>query len=194
MPLKLRAVHKYFVQNQTLDPPTGGLCIARVYRANGMYDPEVAVGGHQPRGFDQLAAFYNKYLVIKARITVDFNVPSGVPNRMVLGVAVRDNSTTFSNGADYIEQGAKYKSVGEGQVDGMPRRISVVVNPNKYNGVSKPLSNTASNGTTGSDPTNGVYFHVFAFDTGAGNPGVIQSVVKITYFAVWHDPGNIPIS
>lgn len=41
------------------------------FRANGMYDPRVAVGGHQPYGFDQLMAQYYHYTVIKSTCVVE---------------------------------------------------------------------------------------------------------------------------
>lgn len=39
-------------------------------RGNSVFDPEYAVGGHQPLGFDQLAGLYNKYNVHSARVEV----------------------------------------------------------------------------------------------------------------------------
>lgn len=37
------------------------------YMINSAYDPYAAVGGHQPKGFDQWASFYNKYCVVGAK-------------------------------------------------------------------------------------------------------------------------------
>jgi hypothetical protein len=41
----------------------GGL-YHRVFRANDLYDPDYAVGGHQPYGFDQLMAQYFHFTVL----------------------------------------------------------------------------------------------------------------------------------
>lgn len=49
------------------------------YRANGMYDPEVAVGGHQPYGFDQLMAQYYHYTVIGATFEVECQTHTDSP-------------------------------------------------------------------------------------------------------------------
>ena len=43
-----------------------------VYRMNSLWDPEYATGGHQPRGFDQMAQFFLRYDVISATINVVF--------------------------------------------------------------------------------------------------------------------------
>lgn len=41
-----------------------------VFRAGSVFDPEFAVGGHQPMYYDQLAALYQHYIVHKSNITV----------------------------------------------------------------------------------------------------------------------------
>lgn len=41
-----------------------------VFRANSIYAPEQAFGGHRPMGVDQWGAFYQQYCVIGAKITV----------------------------------------------------------------------------------------------------------------------------
>lgn len=42
------------------------------FRANGLFDPEVSLGGHQPRGFDQMTAIYQTYTVLGSKITVQW--------------------------------------------------------------------------------------------------------------------------
>lgn len=42
-----------------------------VFRANSVYDVEDAIGGRQPNGFDQWAAFYRRYLVHGCAIHLD---------------------------------------------------------------------------------------------------------------------------
>lgn len=53
----------------TLD---AGLAIPALYdfRANSVFDPDVALGGHQPMGFDQWATHYQHYTVIGSKIKV----------------------------------------------------------------------------------------------------------------------------
>lgn len=42
------------------------------FRANGMYDPEISVGGRQPRGFDQAMALYGTFTVLGSKISVNW--------------------------------------------------------------------------------------------------------------------------
>lgn len=51
------------------------------FRANSLYDPYYTGTGHQPRGFDQMAAFYNAYEVISCRYRVVISVPNS--NRVI---------------------------------------------------------------------------------------------------------------
>lgn len=71
----LLPANKYFrcpyVVQQDL-APVGGTQSLFYMRLNGIYDPEVALGGHQPLWHDQLAAFYKAYEVMSSHITVTF--------------------------------------------------------------------------------------------------------------------------
>lgn len=46
------------------------------FRLNSAYDPDYSGGGHQPRGFDQWAAFYRRYRVTQVKINVQFSSPA----------------------------------------------------------------------------------------------------------------------
>lgn len=59
---------KYFIESKSL-------CSAQPARqllmsGNGAYDPEVALGGHSPMGYDQWAQLYQNYRVHKSKITI----------------------------------------------------------------------------------------------------------------------------
>ena len=40
------------------------------YRANDLYDPTYTMGGHQPRGFDELMAVYGETVRLKKSVPV----------------------------------------------------------------------------------------------------------------------------
>ncbi len=42
----------------------------KVINANSLYDPDAAIGGHQPTGFDQLMGLYKYYRVMSAQFKV----------------------------------------------------------------------------------------------------------------------------
>ncbi len=45
------------------------------FRLNSIFDPDFTSGGHQPYGFDQMAAWYNRYLVTRARVELTVTDP-----------------------------------------------------------------------------------------------------------------------
>lgn len=46
------------------------------YRLNSVYDPDLTNAGHQPMGFDQLAALYGRYVVLGCHVTATYS-PNG---------------------------------------------------------------------------------------------------------------------
>jgi len=48
-----------------------GALYQREFRANDLYDPDFAVGGHQPYGFDQLMAQYYHFTVLYSKCTIE---------------------------------------------------------------------------------------------------------------------------
>jgi len=61
---------RYVVHENTNGPALNNLTI-REFRINGLYDPEVGLGGHQPCGFDELMKQYEKFTVLKAHFTLE---------------------------------------------------------------------------------------------------------------------------
>lgn len=161
-----------------------------VFRANGMYDPDASFGGHQPRGFDQLiGVLYDHYVVIGVVATVYFHNTDTTQGQMV-GIAVRDTATAVTTINDYLESGnMKYAVCSDSSAGQSTRRVSYKLNPNKFLGRSKPLSDPQLKGSNSADPVEGVYFHVFAGAVDQGvNPGPVQCTIMLTYTAVCIEP------
>ena len=67
-----KVVKMRYVDQFTIDPGLGTAGHISL-RANGLFDPYVPVGGHQPYSFDQYMEFYNRYTVLGSKITVTFS-------------------------------------------------------------------------------------------------------------------------
>lgn len=60
-----------FVQWVNVDPgDVVGLSFVKTFRANGLFDPDSALGGHQPSGFDFWSQKYDRYVVLGSKITI----------------------------------------------------------------------------------------------------------------------------
>lgn len=74
-----------YVQQVTIAPTSGLVTGYLAYRGNSLFDPEVALGGHQPLYFDQYSAIYAHYRVMASKIKIDAITPSST-NGMFLVV------------------------------------------------------------------------------------------------------------
>lgn len=94
----VRTVVLRYCTNFNLDA-AAGVVSKWLFRANSVYDPDYTGAGHQPYGFDQLSAIYNHYEVISSYITVTAtpSSPGAVAAHEVVGIALKDDTTTESN-------------------------------------------------------------------------------------------------
>lgn len=83
-----------------------GLPLAsRIYRANGAFDPNFAVGGSQPMYFDQLAAVYSRYRVhgCTCRVTT-IGLGDGSQSPLAIVLNAEDDSTPPSSYEEATER------------------------------------------------------------------------------------------
>jgi len=158
-----------------------------VMRANDLYDPYDGVGGHQPRGFDQIMALYDHFVCIAAVIEVTFTPTDANP--FIAGISLQD-SATIQDITGYMEDNhIRYKVCGG--TGGSPNvtTIRMACNPNKFLGRSKPLADPQLKGWNAGGPQEKAYFHIFAkpVDNGIDGSAVIVTV-NIAYTAVFIEP------
>ena len=199
--------------------PTSTAVVFASYRANGMFDPEVTLGGHQPRGFDEFMNVYSTYTVTGAKVSVNFMYEGydGPSTTATAGNLVKNS------GADSSEPPALtpiacglHKSVvaiGAGNAEQQMERDKTSWTFLTGQGETKSLSTSAtvqefygkqalvgSVGYTGSavqDPSEPVYFHVWAGRVSndfAAEKTKVVAYVTITYDAVFTEPKNLNAS
>lgn len=185
-PTKLR-----YQENVSINPSVGvpGL---QVVTANGLFDPNITGVGHQPRGFDQLMAMYDHYTVIGAKITATFMLREGLAyDSMNVGIALKD-ATGIENLNGYLE-GRNVRSRvlrgsdGAATVVGMTT-ISMSSSTSKFLGRSKVLADPELKGNVSSNPTEQLYFHIFAQAVQGGDAQPIDVTYRIDYLVVFTEP------
>jgi len=72
------------------------------FRLNSLFDPNLTGTGHQPKGFDQLAAFYNRYRVYDCDYEITFVQTSNVIP-LYCGAAPTNTLTGFTDITDHAE-------------------------------------------------------------------------------------------
>lgn len=115
IPEKLSVVLRYV--DHALPAVAAGANGYDTWGTNCLFDPYIAAGGHQPYGFDQYMALYNKYHVVSAKCKVIYTLytePAGTTSPCVVGLFVDDDATNANTAETKQEfQGRKsYKVLG----------------------------------------------------------------------------------
>lgn len=84
-----------YCQTGSIDPSNTNFAF-HTFCVNSLYDPDTTGGGHQPMGFDQLAAIYNRYLVTGAKLSCTFESRTATTNQTaIVGVTTHEGSLFY---------------------------------------------------------------------------------------------------
>lgn len=186
---KARLVYQETV---SLDPAAGVLASNR-FSCNGLFDPNIDGGGHQPRGFDEFMDMYEKYTVIGSRIKVTLApISTGATNDSITyGANTRDGaSVAEADYNNYLEQGNGQYQVSDINTRNPP--VYATWSAKKFHAVRDPLNAGAFSGDNISNPDKGAHFHVWAGATDqASNPPAHSALCVIEYIVVFHEPKDM---
>jgi hypothetical protein len=164
-----------------LDPTISTTGTTWYFSANSLFDPDVSGTGHQPLGFDQLAAVYNKYRVLKSHIECIFAATGNQSTGCAQASIRTTRGTSLQTNWETIREQPNCRST----------LITPAYNPKLIVGWnSKYLSKNQQDdlqAQTGSNPVNNEYFAVSVMWQGDPNvdPAVIRVQVKIVYDAMF---------
>jgi len=173
------------------------------YRANGMYDPYVPLGGHQPRGFDQYMAIYNTYTVLGSTVSANVcyrgydgpGTDSGALGAAPLKTVSAGGTDQFAPSACVIgiHKGVETLATGQAQEqmekdrttwkliqpNGSPQILSSSMKIADFYGKEALVGSAGYTGTFTSDPTEPVFFEFW----GARITDVTAGVTKLIWYA-----------
>lgn len=108
---KTKLVKLRYCETLQLDAGGTDVAVEHRFRANSVYDPDRTAVGHQPMYFDQLAAIYESYEVLGAKIKVAFS-PTASTACLVGVIRDNDTSTTYNNRTALMENpSSRYKVI-----------------------------------------------------------------------------------
>ena len=199
--------------------PNSSTVQCKSFLANGLYDPDVALGaGHQPRGFDQFMATYQKFTVKNARISVTwtfegYNGPAetnnvGAPQQSIQSAAGQVQAVPAICGmivpsaeasvSGTVQQSQELeKAVWTHIVPvGESKTISSRAKPSDFFGKDFLVGADGYTGTASADPSNLLYCHICAGQQSNEYPLTIKvrANIVITYDAVFTEPKYLPVS
>lgn len=186
-PRELRAKLIYFGE-VNYDPNASGIAL-NVFNASSVYQCDTTGAAGQPMKYDQIITMYPVFTVVGSKITADFMFPSSANNSPYrVGITKRDNGVTDSID-DYMEdESTVYDMIAINASDVNNRRVRLVNTCSTARFWGRPLTETIFSGTSTSNPTNSVYYHVWIGEVDGVQKDIICKVsVRIEYSVLFRD-------
>lgn len=190
-----------YVDTVTLSPVVNTLSEV-VFKANGIYDPYVPLGGHQPLGQDQWSVFYNKYVVYRSECRVKWCVRVNNSEPNCIGIYMSSSPTTAALNVNTLqEQGHSTSLIGSPTTNGnaftINNKLRMVYNAKKWHGVTNVKDADNLEADFNADPTDATYFIIYAGPMDpqavAPMPSVVLNVT-IDYYVLCKDVKELPFS
>lgn len=176
-----------YVENATLTTTSGAF--SYVFSANGLFDPNITQGGHQPLYFDQSMAIYNQYTVVRSRIKITLAQNSSGPTTYTLNIG--DAATPPTSVTQALEQVGAVGALAVG-TGGGPIVLKQNWSATKTFGVN-PQANNLLRGTSASNPSEQSYYHVLISDSTLGNTD-FSFLAELEYDVVFDELKTIALS
>lgn len=187
----------YYEQGLSFSTATPGATSSYFFSANGLYDPNITGTGHQPMGFDQLMLFFEQYTVVTSKITITTYQASAAPLRAA--VALTPDTTAITDPIRIMENGLIRSAViGRADVNTVVKTMNLACNVAKYMGRNMNLrelvQDVTLSGTAAANPTEQVYYTLYAWDPFLGAVAGMYFDVVLEYDAIFWEPRKLAVS
>jgi hypothetical protein len=170
---KLRYASLIQLNSTTITP------LARhLFRCNSCFDPDFTGVGHQPLYYDSYTAIYDQYVVIGAKITVDYMCTSTGQSALI-GIAVDDDSTATTN-IDTILEANNSISTTLGPLGTDHMTLVSTFEPQEMFGVDAK-SDGSSQTAVGSNPSEESYWVLFSYPEDGSTAHNVRAKINIEY-------------
>jgi len=189
----------YYEQDRKLSHVTGAKTDEFWY-ANSLFDPNVSGTGHQPIGFDQMMLLYEQFIVVKAKIYIEFVNTGASPAKV--GVYLSPDAVATSDFTKSVENGLiKTKVVdcvaSSGGTGNKITSMEMDFSTPRYFGRKSEqdcLDDPTLLGNNAGDPTEGAYFCVSMWGFPTGSSSTVYYSVTIAYDAWFTEPRKLASS
>jgi hypothetical protein len=157
-------------------------------------DPDASGVGHQPLGHDQWAEFYNLYLALKSKLTVEFCLTASVTSPVVVGInLVRTTGTSFSSFEEFIENGNGVHALLSPSIDGpVVKTLALNANLKRLFNLRNPRDEQSKYGAAfGSNPSNGMYFCIWTMALDQSTTSGVSMLYRADYDVSVSEPRNL---
>jgi len=173
----------------------GGPSSRFFYRANSIYDPDYATGGHQPLGMDQWEAIYNHYEVTSSKISVTFNVRYADGNNngaaITFGVGVIGDTAAAKILDEDCMMDSNYKWDRQGYYLFPAVTLTASYNPYKWNNIDSKALPDSLTSLMNNNPVEQQFFDIWASgrkESVFAGDILVFAVVTIEYTCKFSEP------
>lgn len=186
MPAQRTAILRYTEKmNMT---STAGAMTHQIYKANDCFAPRAA--GHQPMSWNTWETLYNHYVVLGARVSVQFSPYSDNVSPGYCGIYLTDGSAApYTVIQSYIEaKRGTYRALG---TDGKTKHVGCKFSAKKFFNVTNVKDNLDRLGATvvGS-PAELCYFDIW-YSTADVSSASVHLMVTIDYIVSFSEPKDL---
>jgi hypothetical protein len=161
----------------------------QVMNLNSIFDPDRTGTGHQPYGYDQLAALYNRYRVLAVDYKITFHAEAlgfyivVLPSNGVLATAIT-NQASYTLASESPRSQVRCQGVGANDVI-----IRGTIKLNELNGttLTEYLADDRFQAIFGSNPTELILLNVGTYNQN-GSTLVVDFTIELIYHCDIHDP------
>lgn len=172
---------------------TGGLLNTNQrFLANGLFDPNVALGGHQPMGFDTWASLYNRYVVLGSKIRCEVALDDvGQNGGMYAGIFLDDDGTAVYGSLTGLVEARKGSHVTCTN-QRRPQYTSAKYSARQFHNITDIKDNMYTIGSvvTG-DPSDKAYYVVWGESVKSAQSNSYTALVIIDYIVEFSEPKDL---
>lgn len=164
------------------------------FALNGMWDPYLAAGGHQPMGFDQWMTFYKRYKVY--RCDVKIRVMHFGVDRCFLGAAIRGSQNTTTIAGSTYQELSERSNVATVIVESDAGDNQTIIERSfmmsEIEGA--PITDTQYDGGDTGNPGNVIQLEVGCGQLDNLDTGSVKCIIELVYHAKLHDVVSLNLS
>lgn len=168
-----------------LNPSFGAPTSVYYFRCCSAYDPDATGVGHQPMGYDQLTAMYQKYTVLKSKIYVLFSQNADTFCNQTVYLRRVTSQSTVPQPAILETAHCQYRILGP---DGGSKSLKLDYDFKQMFPGASPMDDRYF-ADVAATPQENVYWEIGSFASNeAVDPPQILATVLIEYEVLFHDP------
>lgn len=190
LPQTMICAHRYTEQLELSAENVAGLTGNEVaFRMNSLFDPNFTLAGHQPFGYDQMGALYNRYTVYKVTIQVRI-VEINTSNSPELIINVRPSASVYNltnkKVWEELERPENVMITGTGELKQWNQTLYIA----DIEGVTrnKVYSEDSFSAISGNNPGRTPYLSVAVGSVTGSTPSTLTCIVCLEFHTIWSGP------